>query len=115
MKIGKYMGRSVNQEIVRERRKNEWPKRSYEKKSVVRFIKGARPEWAGRVRRVANTIAKTVLVNNTNEKRPRGPPEQRRSRVVKKRNNVFVIRMDLNRARGEQNRSSLGVKGTDGL
>jgi len=49
-----------------------------------RVSEGTRLEWAGHVRKADNSIAKTVLVNNLNRKRPRCRPKQRWLDVIKR-------------------------------
>lgn len=67
-------------------------------------IRGARLEWLSYTQWAAMGIAKTVIVNNINKKRPRGQPKQWRLNVVKK--DVMDLRPkwngDLNNARNRE-------------
>lgn len=57
---------------VWERRTKEQSKQLYKKGSIVQFLRGSRLAWAGHVWRAENSVAKIVLENNINKKRPRG-------------------------------------------
>lgn len=90
-----------------------------QEKSLAQFVRESRLEWAGHVWRVENNIAKIILVNNINKKRPGGRLKQRWLDVVKRDNIELRPEWigDLNHAykRDEGNKLVLTAKGLDGL
>lgn len=69
---------------VWKRRSNEQVQQLYGKGSTIQFVKGARLEWAGHVRRSDDGIVETVLVDKFNRKRSRGKPKPPWLDVIKK-------------------------------
>ncbi|KAL4148591.1 hypothetical protein QTP88_002780 [Uroleucon formosanum] len=75
-------------------RSNEELKNLYSKENVVQFVRTLRLAWAGHAWRADGSLIKMVMVNQIDQKRPKGCPKQRWLDVVRK--DIEELKLDWN-------------------